>query len=108
MKYCSTRGGDGVSLEAALLGGIAPDGGLFVPEPMPEFAESDFNSSATLAEIAEHYLRPFFADSVLLDELPGILAETFSFPIPVSMASWSPVDRYFARSHLARSNHAAA
>lgn len=85
MKYCSTRGGDGVSLEAALLGGIAPDGGLFVPEPMPEFAESDFNSSATLAEIAEHYLRPFFADSVLLDELPGILAETFSFPIPVSI-----------------------
>ncbi|MGI9309640.1 MAG: hypothetical protein ACR2P6_10280, partial [Gammaproteobacteria bacterium] len=31
MKYLSTRGGNPVALEQAIMSGTAPDGGLFVP-----------------------------------------------------------------------------
>tara|TARA_R110002050_G_scaffold293812_1_gene450892 strand:+ start:462 stop:659 length:198 start_codon:yes stop_codon:yes gene_type:complete len=37
MKYHSTRGGDiGLSFSSVLLRGLAEDGGLFVPDSIPE------------------------------------------------------------------------
>ena len=37
MKYCSTRGGvNGLSFTDSLLMGLAPDGGLLVPESIPD------------------------------------------------------------------------
>ena len=35
MNYCSTRGGSVVSSAEAIVHGIAPDGGLYVPEALP-------------------------------------------------------------------------
>lgn len=40
MKYRSTRGGvEGATFEEALFSGYAPDGGLYVPERLPEIPE---------------------------------------------------------------------
>ena len=50
MKFVSTRGGSApVTLSGAILEGIAPDGGLFVPERLPAVSLPDFPRSAELA-----------------------------------------------------------
>ena len=42
MKFSSTRGGGAVTLDEALLAGIAADGGLFMPRELPQFDVDDF------------------------------------------------------------------
>ena len=43
MKYVSTRGTNyGYSSAEAIKQGIAPDGGLFVPESVPKLGKDDF------------------------------------------------------------------
>ncbi len=82
MNYFSTRGAGPVSLDAALRQGIADDGGLFLPEKLPQFAVADFDDASSIPMVASILLKPFFAASTLRDDLDEILAETFSFPIP--------------------------
>ena len=82
MRFCSTRGDQSVSLEEALLKGIADDGGLFMPESLPTFSVQDFGRAGSLRETASVLLRPFFEGSRLEPELDAILAETLHFLIP--------------------------
>ena len=84
MRFVSTRGGDTVGLDEALVNGIAEDGGLYIPVELPAFGVSDFEAASSIPEVAEILLRPFFSDSRLQGDLPQILAETFSFSIPVT------------------------
>ena len=84
MRFVSTRGGETVSLDEALVNGIAGNGGLYIPVGLPTFGVSDFDAASSIPEVAEILLRPFFSDSTLQGELPRILAETFSFPIPAT------------------------
>ena len=84
MRYFSTRGAGPVSLDDALRQGIAGDGGLFLPEQLPQHTMSDFEGAATIPDVAHVLLRPFFEDSALECDLDAILAETFSFPIPAT------------------------
>jgi len=82
MKFPSTRGTAApATLSAALVAGLAADGGLYVPESLPTFAAADFADDATLAAITARLLAPFFADDALADELPAICAEAFDFPV---------------------------
>lgn len=84
MRFISTRSAnEGVSLDQALQQGLAPDGGLYLPETLPRFSLDDFAAARTLQEIAAVLLRPFFSDSSLRAELPTIISETLTFPIPV-------------------------
>jgi threonine synthase len=87
MKYVSTRGGDPVSLDQAIAAGIAKDGGLFLPEALPEFAVKDFEDAVSIHEVAQVLLRPFFEGSALAPHLEEIISETFSFPIPLTQLS---------------------
>jgi threonine synthase len=84
MHYRSTRGAGPVTLDEALVSGIAADGGLFLPEQLPEFTAADFAAASSIPEVAACLMAPFFSGSALRDELGAILAETFSFPIPVT------------------------
>lgn len=84
LRFVSTRGTAQVSLDAALVNGIADDGGLYVPVELPSFEPTDFVGTGTIPEVADILLRPFFSDSELIDDLQQILAETFSFPIPLT------------------------
>ncbi len=81
MRYVSTRGSDAVSLDTALVEGIAADGGLFMPTHLPTFSESDFSASKTITDVAKVILQPFFVASRLEADLEAILAETYSFPM---------------------------
>lgn len=82
MRLRSTRGAPAVSLEEALVQGLAPDGGLYVPESLPSFSPDDFDDDDARS-IAMRYLTPFFAGTRLADSIDAIVAETFSFPLPL-------------------------
>jgi threonine synthase len=87
MEFVSTRGSEPVTLDVALIRGIADDGGLYVPSELPQFDVADFDAARTLPDVAAALLSPFFAGSSLRDELANIVAETFRFPIPVTNIS---------------------
>ena len=81
MKFVSTCGGAPTPLDVALAAGLAPDGGLYVPEavPMSEIQHVE----ATLAHTAQALLSPYFAQSRLQAELPAICATAFNFAAPL-------------------------
>jgi len=83
VNYRSTRGGASVGLAEALLLGLAPDGGLFVPENLPRLSTEDFDDKEDIVDIGMRFLAPFCAGSALETRLREICTEAFSFPIPL-------------------------
>ena len=84
MKYISTRGqSPSVSFGEAVARGLAPDGGLYVPESWPEIALSDFDGATTLPEVAEIMLRPFVEGDPIAPQVGEIVREAFNFPAPL-------------------------
>jgi threonine synthase len=82
MKYVSTRGlAPAVGIDEALAAGLAPDGGLYVPEVIPRAPHLD--AEADLATVAASLLAPYFDDSALAGALPAICADAFDFPAPL-------------------------
>ena len=44
MRYISTRGqSPALTFSEILLGGLAPDGGLYLPETYPQFTDADLS-----------------------------------------------------------------
>jgi len=84
MHYISTRNAQHrVLLGEAIVQGIAPDGGLFVPESFPHFVPHQFDGETDLAEIGARLIAPFAAGDPLADELPDICRAAFDFPAPL-------------------------
>lgn len=82
MQYLSTRGqAPPVHLDEALTAGLAPDGGLYVPEALPLFTAGDFAAPGGLPELAARFLAPFFVGSALAPQLEQICAQALSIPI---------------------------
>ena len=63
MAFISTRGADRVSAPEAIVRGIAPDGGLYVPESLPHLSREDFLALAGM----DYPARAARALSLLLD-----------------------------------------
>jgi threonine synthase len=83
MKYVSTRGGaPEVSIGAAIRGGAAPDGGLYVPAEAVRL-DPDSLRTDSLAGLGAQLLAPFFEGDPLAADLPAICAEAFDFPAPL-------------------------
>jgi threonine synthase len=71
MLYRSTRGHSQLlSFEAAVLQGLAPDGGLYIPQEIPVFTPQQIASFATLsfADLAFQLYRPYISKSEIPDE----------------------------------------
>lgn len=84
MRYRSTRDrAHLVALSDAILRGIAPDGGLYVPERFPALPPGRLEGAGTPAEAAERLLEPFFVGDPLEASLGEICREAFSFPLPL-------------------------
>jgi threonine synthase len=84
MKYVSTRGGGApVTLSEAVQRGLAPDGGLYVPERFPSLAPGALDGAQSLAQVAARLLAPFFAEDPLEGALDEICREAFTFPVPL-------------------------
>ena len=67
----------------AVLQGLAPDGGLYVPVSWPALAAADFAGDSSLPAIAARWLRPFVAGDPLAGELSDIAREALDFPAPL-------------------------
>lgn len=83
MKFLSTRGGQAVCIEQAIMSGTAPDGGLYVPESLPTLRPAEFDGLDRIDQIAARLLAPFFDGSTLAEALPAICAEALNFPVPL-------------------------
>ena len=84
LRYLSTRGASpAASLSQAIAAGLAPDGGLYVPDHLPALRVEDFKTDGSLADTAASLLAPFFAGDALAAELPAICAEALTFPTPL-------------------------
>jgi threonine synthase len=84
VSFRSSRGGGpACGFSAALLQGLAPDGGLYVPERWPEGVPQEFDPAGSLPALAERLLAPFLAGDPLDAELHGIVREAFTFPAPL-------------------------
>lgn len=78
INYISTRGGDASrTFEDVLLTGLAPDGGLYVPETWPQINLDDLKGKS-YCEIAEIVMYPFVEGSIARDDFKRIINETYS------------------------------
>lgn len=67
----------------ALFQGLAPDGGLFMPESFPALRIGYFNSNLTYPELAVGMIHPFVEDDLSHTQLTDICETAFDFPVPI-------------------------
>jgi threonine synthase len=74
-----------VSFKTALFDGLAPDGGLYVPETIERWSVWDLDRlpHRTLTEIAMRALRPFTRGELDATVFEAVIAAALDFPIPL-------------------------
>lgn len=97
MHFISTRNsGHRVTLSAAIAQGIAPDGGLYLPQEFPQFDTSihkhrqGLDSVQDLAALAETLIAPFAAGDALASDIGAICRDAFNFPAPLVKLNGMP------------------
>ncbi|MFO1352433.1 MAG: threonine synthase [Gammaproteobacteria bacterium] len=83
MRYISTRGGMApASFTDILIGGLAPDGGLVVPEAYPRFSERELTAWRELSycDLAYHIIR-LFATDIPAADLRTLIDKTYTAKI---------------------------
>ncbi len=86
MKFCSTNDKSlRCTAREAVVQGLAPDGGLFVPVEIPVLPKAllDVLPSLTYPEIAVAVLAPYFEDDLPRSDLRQIAEYAFSFLVPL-------------------------
>lgn len=86
MTCVSTRGrAPHVDFRTAVLAGLAPDGGLYVPESWPRLSPDEWHRlhGASLGEIGAATMGAFMEGSLDRASLRALLTEAFNFPVPI-------------------------
>ena len=81
MRYISTRGNAPVlSFEEAMLSGLARDGGLYVPETVPQISADDIRAlhGQSYEETAFRVMRPFVGDSFTDEVFGDLIAKAYA------------------------------
>jgi len=81
MRYISTRGKAPVlSFEEAMLSGLARDGGLYVPETIPQMSTDDIRALHGLSyeEVAFRVMRPFVGDGFTDEVFADLIARAYA------------------------------
>ena len=79
MKYISTRGqSPALSFSEILLGGLAPDGGLYMPEQYPHFSDADLTAMRAMnyRDLA-HTILSRLVDDIPAADLRAIIDKTY-------------------------------
>jgi threonine synthase len=80
MNYISTRGSaPQLNFAEVTLAGLARDGGLYVPESIPQFSADDFRKFRGLsyAETAVRVMLPFVGDSISEGDLRALVTKAY-------------------------------
>lgn len=86
MAFVSTRGrSEPASLRTAIIRGLAPDGGLYVPAEIPPLAATvlDQLRGASLVQVGAAIASHLVGDEVPHDAWMSILSDALDFPIPL-------------------------
>ncbi len=81
MKYISTRGrAPALSFEDAMLTGLARDGGLYLPETIPQLSRAEIGAleGVPYEEAAFRIMWPYLGDSFAEDEFRDIIARAYA------------------------------
>lgn len=80
MKYVSTRGkASAIEFEDVLLAGLAPDGGLYVPESYPHFSKEQMRNMRSMSyfELAAEIMEPFTEGCLSKEDLAEIAEQAY-------------------------------
>ncbi len=86
MKYYSTNGHAPLAtLQTAVVQGLAPDRGLYMPERIATLPKEFFDQIGKLSfhEVACRVADAFFGEDVPEQQLHDIVCDTLSFPVPI-------------------------
>ncbi len=86
MKYYSTNHqAPEVSLREAVIQGLAPDKGLYMPETFPTLDKEFFENIQDLSfqEIACHVARALFSEDIPTEVIDEITKDTLNFDVPI-------------------------
>jgi threonine synthase len=85
VRFLTTRQGPPASFTTALYEGLAPDGGLYVPETIEPWTASELSRlpRRTLTEIGLRAMRPFTRGEIDPATLEAVVVEALNFPIPL-------------------------
>ncbi|WP_185869161.1 threonine synthase [Blattabacterium cuenoti] len=74
-----------VSFENAVLKGLSPDGGLYVPERIPKLEHQFIHniSNYDIDTIAMNIIKPYIGKSIPEDFIHNIICDTLNFPFPL-------------------------
>ena len=81
MRYISTRGAAPVlTFEEAMLTGLARDGGLYVPETIPQMSHRDISALQGLSyeDVAFRVMQPFIGDTFSDAEFSDIISRAYA------------------------------
>ena len=85
IKYISTRGGgEPQNFEQVLLAGLAPDGGLYVPETWPRLDLKSLKGKSYI-DVAQAVMYPFVEGRIDADDFRSMLEQTYrpeNFRVP--------------------------
>lgn len=83
IRFVSTRGqAPPCDFRLALFEGLAPDGGLFVPE-RTEAVSVESLGGASLTEVGVEIAHPYLGSSISRQDLARLLSAALDFPIPI-------------------------
>jgi threonine synthase len=100
VKYYSTNlKSPEVDFRTALLGGIAPDGGLYMPDSLPVITPRELDSfqSREYHQIAFNILHKILGDEIDKEELAKICSEAYNFDVPL--------EKVYDRRYVMRLDH---
>ncbi|MBN1599408.1 MAG: threonine synthase [Bacteroidales bacterium] len=83
--YSTNQKAGKVSFHDALLKGLAPDGGLFMPDSIPVFTRDEIASfsSKEYYEIAFEAAKKFLSGVIAEDELLALVKDAYNYPVPL-------------------------
>jgi threonine synthase len=100
MKYVSTRGKAPIlTFEEAMLAGLARDGGLYLPETIPQMSQAEIAALAGVSyeEAAFRIMRPYIGDAFTDAEFEDIIARAY---VGFSHAARAPLVQLASGHHL--------
>lgn len=80
MRYISTRGNSpSLNFEEVLIAGLAPDGGLYMPESIPEFSTNEIASLAKLSynELCYEIFKLFINNTIPEKDLKELIDDSY-------------------------------
>ncbi|MBN2789698.1 MAG: threonine synthase [Candidatus Delongbacteria bacterium] len=83
--YSTNLKAEPVSFKDALLKGIAPDKGLYMPFDIPQFTKDEINAFADKEyyEIAYEVIHKFLKDDIPADDLKELVKDAYNYEVPL-------------------------